>query len=201
MLHDGRRQGAGFRRITPTGLLTRRVFKVFRRACRDESGVTAIEFAMVAIPFFALIVGIIEIGLMFFASRILDNATADTARLIRTGQAYAQDFDAAAFRLAVMAELPSFFSNDRLSLDVRTFETFAGISTQSPVEDGQFNSDDFTYVNAGPSEIVVVRVFYRWPYVGSYMGVNLADLDEGSRLLGAVQVFRTEPFPETSGGS
>ncbi|WP_321343185.1 TadE/TadG family type IV pilus assembly protein [Breoghania sp.] len=181
--------------------MKRRAFKGFRRACRDESGVTAIEFAMVAVPFFALIVGIVEIGLMFFAGRILDNATADAARLIRTGQAYVQNFDAAAFRTSVMSELPGFFTNDRLAIDVRTFETFGSFNWESPVADGKFESDDFTYVNAGPSEVVVVRVFYRWPFVGSYMRINFADLDDGSRLLGAVQVFRTEPFPESSGGS
>ncbi|WP_321335055.1 TadE/TadG family type IV pilus assembly protein [Breoghania sp.] len=189
------------RHMSPSGLLARKAFTVFRRACRDESGVTAIEFAMVAVPFFALIVGIIEIGLMFFAGRILDNATADAARLIRTGQAYTQNFDAAAFRASVMSELPSFFTNDRLAIDVRTFETFAGINSRPPVEDGKLNNDNFTYVNPGPSQIVVVRVFYRWPYTGSYMGVNFADLDDGSRLLGAVQAFRTEPFPERAGGS
>ncbi|MEI2385384.1 TadE/TadG family type IV pilus assembly protein [Breoghania sp. JC706] len=203
MTRAGPSDPAPFRRISPVRLATRRFADLIRRGRRDEGGATAVEFAMVALPFFALILGITEIGLMFFAGRILDNATADAARLIRTGQAYSQSFDAAAFKKQVLDRLPGFFSSDRLSVDVQTFSSFAGISLSNPIEEKKLKSDGFTYVNAGASTIVVVRVFYRWPMVTSYMGVNFADLEDGSRLLGAVQAFRTEPFPETtsSGGS
>ncbi|PTW62704.1 Flp pilus assembly protein TadG [Breoghania corrubedonensis] len=191
---------ASARRLSPARLVMRRVADLTRRGRRDETGATAIEFAMVAAPFFALILGITEIGLMFFAGRILDNATADAARLIRTGQAYSQSFDGAKFKTQIMDRLPGFFSADRLSIDVQTFTSFAGISLSDPIEKDKLKDADFSYVNAGASQIVVVRVFYRWPMMTSYLGVNFADLSDGSRLLGAVQAFRTEPFPETKNG-
>lgn len=189
--------------VSPARLAIRRFGALIARARGDEGGATAIEFAMVALPFFILILGIIEIGLMFFAGRVLDNATAESARLIRTGQAYSQNFDAAAFKARVMGNLPGFFSSDRLSVDVRTYTSFGGISAPSPIDDEELKDEDFKYVRAGPSQIVVVRVFYRWPLVGSYLGVSSADLADGSRLLGSVQAFRTEPFPTSSnsGGS
>ena len=46
-----------------------------------------VEFAVIAIPFFTLIIGIIEVGLIFWAGYELENATAAAARLVRTGQA------------------------------------------------------------------------------------------------------------------
>lgn len=200
MTRPGPRVSRTARRLTPMHLATRRLTALLLRGRRDESGATAVEFGMVALPFFALILGITEIALMFFAGRILDNAVSDSARLIRTGQAYSQNFDADAFKTQVMSRLPSFFSADRLSVDVRTFSTFAGVSMPSPIDSDKKLKNDFSYTNPGPSQITVVRVFYRWPMVSSYMGINFADLEDGSRLLGAIQAFRTEPFPESSNG-
>ena len=49
-------------------------------------GAAAVEFALVSIPFLALTFGIIEIGLIYFVSTTLENATLQAAREIRTGQ-------------------------------------------------------------------------------------------------------------------
>jgi Flp pilus assembly pilin Flp len=57
---------------------------------RDDSGVTAVEFALVAGPFFLFVVALIELGLTFWADSLLDEATQTTARKIRTGQLQAQ---------------------------------------------------------------------------------------------------------------
>ena len=45
-----------------------------------------LEFALVAPVFFVLLMGTIEIGVMFFGDFVLQNATNDAARLVRTGQ-------------------------------------------------------------------------------------------------------------------
>ena len=47
-----------------------------------------LEFALIALPLFILIFGILEVGLqMYWGTYELDNATLTAARLIRTGQA------------------------------------------------------------------------------------------------------------------
>jgi Flp pilus assembly protein TadG len=43
-----------------------------RRFHRNRRGVAAVEFALVAPLFFGLLFAIIEIGLMFFASQVLE---------------------------------------------------------------------------------------------------------------------------------
>ncbi|MBN9544531.1 MAG: pilus assembly protein [Alphaproteobacteria bacterium] len=55
---------------------------------RSDQGSAAIEFAFVAPIFFALMLGILEIGVMMFAQFALQNSVMDAARLIRTGQAH-----------------------------------------------------------------------------------------------------------------
>ena len=57
------------------------------RVRRDENGVAILEFAIVAVPFLALILGMLEVGLIFWAGYELDNATLTASRLIKTGQA------------------------------------------------------------------------------------------------------------------
>jgi Flp pilus assembly protein TadG len=57
------------------------------RAAGSDRGNAAIEFAFVAPVFFALMLGILEVGVMTFAQFALQNSVTDAGRLIRTGQA------------------------------------------------------------------------------------------------------------------
>jgi Flp pilus assembly protein TadG len=52
---------------------------------RCQSGVTAIEFALIAPVFIMLFMGIIEISMIMFTSSVLESATSNTARLGKTG--------------------------------------------------------------------------------------------------------------------
>src|SRR4051812_34223221 len=52
---------------------------------RANKGAAALEFAMIAAPFFALLGGVIELGLVFMAQVTLDNAMLTASREIRTG--------------------------------------------------------------------------------------------------------------------
>jgi Flp pilus assembly protein TadG len=56
----------------------------FVRCCK---GATAVEFALVATPFIALLVAILQTVLVFFAQRVLDEVTEEASRYIMTGQA------------------------------------------------------------------------------------------------------------------
>ena len=56
-----------------------------RRFRRDHSGATAVEFGLLALPFIAVMFAVLETALAFFAGATLETATANAARLIRTG--------------------------------------------------------------------------------------------------------------------
>src|ERR1700755_2096632 len=61
--------------------------KTLRRFGRSRRGSAAVEFALVAPVFFALLFAIIESAIVFFAGQVLETITQDSARLIATGQA------------------------------------------------------------------------------------------------------------------
>ena len=71
-----------------------RAFEILtlRKVRRDQSGVALIEFAIIAVPFLALILTMLEVGLIFWVSYELDNATWSASRLIKTGQAQANGY-------------------------------------------------------------------------------------------------------------
>ena len=60
--------------------------KRFGQWFSGTEGTTAIEFALLAVPFFTLIMGIIEMSIMFATASIFEGATGTAARMIRTGQ-------------------------------------------------------------------------------------------------------------------
>ena len=64
---------------------------------RRREGSTAVEFALVAFPFFILLFGILEIGLMLLVDALVETAASDAGRQIRTGLAQ-QDFLADSIR-------------------------------------------------------------------------------------------------------
>lgn len=168
-----------------------------RRFRRSESGVVAIEFAAVSIPFFALLFAILETSLVFFAGQILDNATADAARQIRTGQAQQAGWSQGQFRSALCDGLIGIFDcQSRLYLDVKTITSFSDADLDNPInEDGELETGGFGYTPGGKSEIVVVRAFYRWPVVLDLFGMSMSNVADGDRLLSSVVAFRNEPFP------
>lgn len=166
-----------------------------RRFGADASGAAAVEFAIVALPFFALVFAIVETALVFFASLVLDNGVAEAGRLIRTGQVQAQDLDADAFRERVCAKTAGVIKcEDGIMLDVRTYPDFGSIRFGKPIDEDGNVVEDFDYQPGAGGSIVVVRAFYEWPsFVPSLFGGE-AELANGNRLLAAATTFRNEPF-------
>lgn len=164
-----------------------------RRFRRDTRGATAVEFGLLALPFIALMAGIIELGITYFADNALDTATSEAARLIRTGQAQQKGFDAAAFRSHVCDGLKPVFDCNNLKVDVRTSPDFSSITTAPPIKaDGTIDDSKLKYDAGHGTDIVIVRVFYAWPAVLNFIDSKSAA--NGKHILAAVATFRNEPF-------
>lgn len=170
---------------------------------RDENGAVAIEFALLSIPFFAIISAILETAFLFLASQIFDSAVDNAVRLVRTGQAQAQSYTAAQFRASICDRLFNLFecgeTSDKLFIEVKTVPSFAAASFAYPLEENpttgvfEFKGTEI-YTPGDGSQIVTVRAYYKWPTILDIMGFNLANAGDGYRLLAAVRVFRNEPF-------
>ena len=163
---------------------------------RDETGATAVEFGLVAVPFVALMFAILETALVFFAGQTLETAVSNAARLIRTGQAQQQGFDANKFKEQICMQVMALFNCDAdLVFDVRTYQTFDSINLSKPVDDNGNLLTNFTYQPGKGGEIVVVRAFYEWPVFVKLLGLNLTNMTNGTHLLAATSAFRNEPYP------
>jgi Flp pilus assembly protein TadG len=167
-----------------------------RRFVRQESGVAAVEFGMVAVPFFALIFAILETSVIFFAGQALETAVADSGRLIMTGQAQTQGFDQSAFKNAVCAKIYGLFDcANGVFVEVQSYSSFAAMNpTASPTLDANGNLvNNFGYNPGVPCSIVLVRLFYQWPIYVSLLGVDKLG-PGGKRMLIATSAFRNEPY-------
>jgi Flp pilus assembly protein TadG len=58
-----------------------------------------LEFSLVAFPILLLLLGTIEIGFIYWGTRVLENATGTGARLVRTGQAQQDNWSSSDLRV------------------------------------------------------------------------------------------------------
>ena len=171
-----------------------------RQTPRDRSarsGSSAVEFALVGLPFFFMLFAIMEIGLIFVTDSILDNATVNTGRLVRTGQAAGAGMTGAQFKTELCSRM-SIFSGDcegRATVDVRTLPQFRNATPPDPLANGtNFDASGLTYVSGQPGDLMLVRVWYEQPLITPFLAQAISQLDDGNTMLMATTAFRNEPF-------
>jgi Flp pilus assembly protein TadG len=168
---------------------------ILRRFRRNRRGSAAVEFALVAPIFFAVLFAIIELALVFFASQILETVTQDTSRLIMTGQAQNASYTQASFKDAVCAKLTVMFDCvNGVSIDVQSYKQFSTVDIADPIDSGKNFVPPNNYLPGGPGDIVVVRLFYKWPLFVTGLGFNPANIAGNKRLLTATAAFQNEPY-------
>lgn len=175
----------------------RRSRRSFRRGFkRSEDGSVAVEFGLLAIPFFVLVFAVIETCMIYFATSNLDSAVASVGRLIRVGTVQASGMTAAQFKEEVCNRLHVISDcSSTLRVDVRNFSNFGGITFPSPVDEDGNIVDDTVFQPGGAGDIVVVRVYYSWGVLSPSL-IGLSNLEGGGRLVAASVAFRNEPFGE-----
>ncbi|MEL6474178.1 MAG: TadE/TadG family type IV pilus assembly protein [Pseudomonadota bacterium] len=176
--------------------LKRRTRDRFEALQEDKEGLAAVEFALIAVPFFTLLFGIIEVCLLFTANTVLDHAINEAARDIRTGKIQASGSPESTFRTAVCDEITVLLTcdADRLFVDADEFDDFTSVSLAQPTWNGS-SLDGLAPFNPGADDkIVVVRGFYRWTLFTPIISQPLVNIDTSDHLLQATVAFRNEPF-------
>jgi len=167
---------------------------------RDQRGVTAIEFGLLALPFFSIIGAILETSVVFLSGQILDSAVQDASRLIRTGQVQTANYTIEKFRTNMCDRLYGLFTCSGLHIEVQMLTSFNAANIKPPVDFSCTTEEQCDWIRpevyaAGVgSSIMVVQVYYKWPVMLNLGGMTLANLPTGDRVLGAASVFRNEPF-------
>jgi Flp pilus assembly protein TadG len=170
---------------------------------RCESGATAVEFALVAAPFLALLVAIVQTALVFFAGRVLDEVTEEASREILTGQAQQSNMTQSGFATylctgANTATLVSaLFNCNNFMINAQNYSSFSSANTGTPTLTFNGNgsvANTWSYNTGNPGDIEVIQVMYQWPIVLGPLGFNLSNLSNGNRLLMSTAVFKIEPY-------
>jgi Flp pilus assembly protein TadG len=166
-----------------------------KRFARAEEGATAVEFAMVVMPFFLFLFAIFDVAMVFFASTTLENGIVTSARQIRTGQAQAANMTAEQFRGLVCGEIDGLLGCDsRLAIDVRKFVGFSDAELPAALDESGNLTGEMKFDPGEPGDVVVVRAFYTWPVMTPVVGEIFTNMAGNRRLLEASIAFRNEPY-------
>jgi Flp pilus assembly protein TadG len=164
---------------------------------RNSSGMAAVEFGIVVMPFFAIILAILQVGVVVFAQQELESGVEQAARLVLTGQVQKQGLTQAQFQTQVCANLPVLFKCANVMIDLQSVTSFSTANTAAPTltynaQGGVTNV--WAFAPGVPGTIEVLRVMYQWPTFLVPLNLNLATQSNGARLLMATAVFQNEPY-------
>jgi Flp pilus assembly protein TadG len=166
--------------------------RILRRFIGNRKGSTAIEFAILALPFMVLIFAILEIAVMFLVDSGLDAAVHTTVRQVRVGNASA--WNLATFKSKVCAQLSlSFSCSTNLKVRAVVITNMASVSKINPIVNGQLSVTESFNVG-GTGDYVLVQAFLTWDPVLRLYTFAGGHLSNGSYVLGATQLFKNEPF-------
>ncbi|WP_245295842.1 TadE family protein [Methylobacterium sp. C1] len=193
-----------------------RLFRVCTIAVRrfgTQDGATAVEFALIALPFLSLLAVIVQTAIMVWTARNLDDALQRAGRTIYTGQfqkANTGQSDSATLLAAMKtamcgtnaSRIAGLFDCGSLKLNVAVSSTFASGAVPTPLDP---NTKDWSkgfgtnYSCAQPGDIVVFTAAVKYRLAFSFLYAGMPGFSDGSRLIQSTAVFRTEPYDTSSG--
>ena len=189
---------------------------LFKRFLRANGGAAAIEFAILVIPFFMIVMATIETFVAYNAEQVLAGAVDTMARKIRTGQitfgmGRATDMNETQFRTAFCAEIAVMITCDntepttpkKLYIDLQTFTTFANMPKTLPYSSASAYSDIDTsqikYAPGGAGTLNMLRGMYRWQIMTDLMRPYLTNIRTGGvptdYLISSTAAFKSESYP------
>jgi len=174
--------------------LCRQRVRALTRFARARDGATAVEFALIAPAFIALVVAIFQIAVYLFIQQSLQNAATSASRLFLTGQA--QGWSQTTFKQYVCANLlPTMFDCNSLSVNVVPYSSFSAAVTTAPALD--VNGNPVTAYSTGTQgQIMVVQLIYPWSVVSAPLGFNISTpgMANGLKQMVGTGAFKVEPY-------
>jgi len=176
---------------------SKHMIKLPKKWVRNEDGAVAIEFALVAAPFFITIIGIMEFCLFFATGMALEGAANDAARVIRTGEAQKSGDPVTVFQDRLCETISVIVNCDGVNYEVIEIpdDSFYSIADYEPEfdEDGNLVSQGFA--PGGVESTVLVRLAYRYNFKTPLIKHILSGGDvETPYTHMATVVLRNEPY-------
>ena len=204
-----------------TSRLRSRHAGLLRRFAKSGRGATAVEFAIVAMPFLFLVFAVFEISLIFLVNVTLETAVITASRQIRTGQNLTvngisntssvntfrqlvcsyMSWQASTCSAGVTAASSSSATTDSLVVDIRDPASFTSATQTSGVNSSnQLRQFDGTksFCSGVAGSVVVVRVFYPWTVITPFLAPRFPNDSNGNVVLQSASTFKNEPYGTSS---
>ncbi len=170
-------------RLSATGGSRLRGWRAIRRFGKRQDGAAAVEFALVALPFFGLVIAVMELAIFFFAARFLEDGLFNASRRVLTNRLDTASI-CTTFPAAVRQELSAWFSASKLTITVTPLTNFAAPGT--PVD---LNSGTCTFGASG--QTMIIRASYAYPFQGFRFIAGAGTIGKGYALTAAT-AFQVE---------
>ena len=182
----------------------RRATGFFRRFSGNRRGAVAIEFGLVALPFFAILVATFEIGYMHFKNELLAASIDEAVRALATGklQSDAAIKDSSTFIKKYVCPQDTAnavyknFDCSKFLVDLRPASSFASANLSNDIANSSLK---FCPGNAG--QIMQLRIAYPLPAIfplnlfdPSVHNVTVQGKQGNYHILLAVALFQQENF-------
>lgn len=196
------RTGNGLKRIGLKRLAGRAGLYRLRR---DESGTTAIEFGMVAVPFLMFVFALVGIAFYFFIMTSLDKGMDQTSRLVRTGQAQNSNMTVDQFKQKICSSAGGWIKCNKVQVFVTKYPDWSSVQPQKCVDNSgnvvtnsASGSDLISQYSGSASDIVMVTTCYKWEFTASIPYFKLGNMNDNSMMLQSATAFRSEPYTPNS---
>ena len=174
----------------------RNIREILHNYAKDNEGATAIELSFIALPLIYFMLSIIEVALMFTTSIVLEGATSDASRLVRTGQVQqAGAGGQAMFEDALCRAMSVLASCNDIEYEVVEIGDGWGSASGNTAnfdDDGAFQSQGFD--PGGVSDVVLIRAVYNYPLKTPIMSQFFGDAGKTTRMMMSTVVLQTEPY-------
>ncbi len=196
--------------------------RLCRRFRRDDKAATAVEFAIIAVPFLGVLLAIFESTFVLFNAEVMDNVAANVSRQLMTGQIQSsgqtcalqkQTFQNMICPLSGVrpaTALPSNFDCSKVIIDVRASNAVNNLDVSNSLYSNP-SSAQFSPAPQGQNNII--RVIYPLPAILPVLAGNttatIAPIRNGqvvnggiwTHILMGIAVFRTEPYGAGGGAT
>ncbi len=172
--------------------------QMLSRFRRDEKGVTAVEFALVAFPFLVFIFAIIELGISFVAQQMLSSATENLSRQFYTGQLTTENTTPQLVRDKICNQIQFMVAQGcpNLSINLNHYSSFADVPVTGLVTaQGELALPQVINLG-GASTLNQLNVLYRWPTITNIFYLTGSDVKPDNHIipLFTTMTWQNEPY-------
>jgi len=174
--------------------MLQQIRSVMKTLFGDRSGIAAVEFALIALPFFTMMFGTLEIGLLLLKTSIMEGATRDAARKVRTGAAQNSADPMGLFQQTLCTGLLGLYDCGTFYVDVRNFSDFTTITLPAV----QFNANgvptNLVFQPGGAGTVTTARVVHNHRFITPLIGRLMGSSGGNTLAVTSTAVFKTEPY-------